>query len=98
MDAGMPVPPSMGLAIALNLQPTGAGKAVGTGDFVLLQNEVDPVLRALRTANIDITALHNHLGQEQPRLFFMHFWANGDAADIASGLRKALDATSVRPK
>ena len=98
VDAGMRVPPSMGLAIALNLQATGAGKAVGTGDFVLLQNEVDPVLRALRGANIEVTALHNHLGQEQPRLFFMHFWANGEAAVIATGLRKALDATSVRPK
>ena len=98
VDAGMAVPPSMGLAIALNLQPTGHGKAVATGDFVLLQREVDPVLRALRTANIDVTALHNHLGQERPRLFFMHFWANGSAAAIARGLRKALDATAIRPK
>lgn len=98
LDAGMPVPPSMGLAIALNLQPTGGGKVVGTGDFVLLQNEVDPVLRALRSAGIDVTALHNHLGQEQPRLFFMHFWANGHAVAVANGLRKALDATAVRPK
>ena len=98
LDAGMPVPPSMGLAIALNLQPTGGGAVVGTGDFVLLQNEVDPVLRALRSAGIDVTALHNHLGQEQPRLFFMHFWANGDAVGVANGLRKALDATAVRPK
>ena len=98
LDAGMPVPPSMGLAIALNLQPTGGGTVVGTGDFVLLQNEVDPVLWALRRAGIDVTALHNHLGQEQPRLFFMHFWANGDAVGVANGLRKALDATAVRPK
>lgn len=98
MDAGMVVPTSMGLAIALNLQPTGRGRAVGTGDFVLLQSEVDPVLRALRSAKIEVTALHNHLGEEQPRLFFMHFWANGDAATVANGLRKALDATSVRPK
>jgi len=98
LDGGMPVPPSMGLAIALNLQPTGGGKVVGTGDFVLLDNEVEPVLRALRRAGIDVTALHNHLGQEQPRLFFMHFWANGDAAAVAGGLRKALDATAVRPK
>lgn len=96
MDAGMRVPPSMGLAIALNFQPTGGGKAVATGDFVLLHSEVDPVLRALSSANIDVTALHNHLGQEQPRLFFMHFWANGDAATVASGLRKALDATAAR--
>lgn len=98
LDAGMPVPPSMGLAIALNLQPTGGGAVVGTGDFVLLQNEVDPVLWALRRAGIDVTVLHNHLGKEQPRLFFMHFWANGDAVGVANGLRKALDATAVRPK
>ena len=97
-DSSMPVLPSMGLTIALNLQPIGGGKVVGTGDFVLLPNEVDPVLRALRSNGIEVTALHNHLGAEQPRLFFMHFWANGNASAVASGLRKALDATAVKPK
>lgn len=98
VDGGIAVPPSMGIAIALNIQPTTAGRVVATGDFVLLQKEVDPVLRSLRGAGIDVTALHNHLGEESPRLFFMHFWANGDALAVASGLRKALDSTSVQPK
>lgn len=95
-DAGMPMPPSMGLAIAINFQPTTTGRVVATGDFVLLASEVDPVMRALRSSEIEVTALHNHLGQEEPRLFFMHFWGNGPALTVAHGLRKGLDATSVK--
>ncbi len=95
-DAGMAVPPSMGLATAINFQPTGSGRAVATGDFVLTAAEVTPVLRSLRANGIDVTALHNHLGQEQPRLFFMHFWGNGDATALARGLKQALDLTAVR--
>jgi hypothetical protein len=98
MDAGMPVPPTMGLAIALNFQPTTGGRVVATGDYVLLASEVDPVMRALRGSGIEVTALHNHLGQEEPRLFFMHFWGNGPALDVARGLRKGLDATAVKLK
>ena len=97
-DGGIPVQPSMGLANSLNFQPIGNARAVATGDFVLLASEVDPVLRALRSSDIDVTALHNHLGDEQPRLFFMHFWANGDALAVATGLRKALDATAIRTR
>lgn len=97
-DGGMVVPPSMGLGIALNFQPTGGGNAVATGDFVLTAKEVAPVMRALATENIEVTALHNHLGQEAPRLFFMHFWAKGDALAIARGLRHALDATAAKPR
>jgi len=95
-EAGVPVPPSMGLATAINIQPLANGRAVTSGDFVLLASEVTPVLRALRANSIEVTALHNHLGQEQPRLFFMHFWGNGDAAALARGLRQALDRTGVR--
>ncbi len=95
-DAGMAVPPSMGLATAINFQPTGSGRAVATGDFVLTAAEVTPVLRSLRANRIDVTALHNHLGQEQPRLFFMHFWGNGDATALAKGLKQALDLTGAR--
>ena len=62
-----------------------------TGDFVLVANEVDPVLRVLRTNGIEVTALHNHMLNDEPRLFFMHFWANDDAAKLARGLRAALD-------
>lgn len=91
MDGGMATPPSMGTATAINFQPTGGGKAAITGDFVLIASEVDPVLRALRANGIEVTALHNHMLNDEPRLFFVHFWANDDAARLARGLRSALD-------
>ena len=90
-EGGMPVPTSLGLATAINFQPTGTGRAVATGDFVLVASEVAPVLTALRQHGIEVTALHNHLLGEQPRLFFMHFWGNADSATLAQGLRAALD-------
>jgi hypothetical protein len=93
-DAGMKVPPSMGVATALNFQPAGKGKAAITGDFVLLGSEVNPVIKALRTNGISVTALHSHMLMEEPRLFFMHFWAHDDAVRLAKGLRAALDATN----
>ena len=85
---------SMGVAIGINFQPTGEGKAAITGDFVLSGDEVNPVVVALRTHGIEVTALHSHMLDEQPRLFFMHFWANDDAIKLAKGLRAALDKTS----
>jgi hypothetical protein len=88
-----PVGP-MGVAIAIGFQPTGGGKAAITGDFVLSGDEVNPVIRALRTNGIEVTALHSHMLDEQPRLFFMHFWANDDAIKLAKGLRAALDKTA----
>lgn len=93
-DSGMTVPPSMGVATALNFQPTGSGKAAITGDFVLLGTEVNPVIKALRQNRIAVTALHSHMLMEEPRLFFMHFWANDDAVKLAKGLRAALDNTN----
>jgi hypothetical protein len=94
-DAGMAVPPAMGTAIAINFQPTGSGKAAITGDFVLLGTEVTPVLRAFRENGIEVTALHNHMLDDQPRTFFVHFWANDDAGKLAQGLRAALDQVHV---
>lgn len=93
-DSGMTVPASMGVATALNFQPTGGGKAAVTGDFVLLGSEVNPVIKALRESGIEVTALHSHMLSEEPRLFFMHFWANDDALKLAKGLRAALDKTN----
>jgi hypothetical protein len=89
-----PVGP-MGVAIAINFQPTGGGKAAITGDFVLTGDEVNPVLRALRSNGIEVTAVHNHMLTEQPRLFFMHFWANDDALKLAKGLRAALEKAAI---
>jgi len=93
-DSGITVPPSMGVATALNFQPTGNGKAAITGDFVLLASEVNPVIAVLRQNGIAVTALHNHMLSEEPRLFFMHFWANDDAGKLAKGLRAAIDKTN----
>jgi hypothetical protein len=94
IDGGMEIPPSMGTATAINFQPTGNGKAAITGDFVLLGKEVNPVIRALRQNGIEVTAIHSHMLTEEPRLFFMHFWANDDALKLAKGLRAALDQTN----
>jgi len=94
-DAGMPVPPAMGSAIAINFQPLGGGKAAITGDFVLIGSEVEPALKALVDNGIEVTALHSHMVDEMPRLYFMHFWANDDAQKLAKGLRATLDKLNV---
>jgi hypothetical protein len=95
-ENGMQISPvgPMGVAIAIGFQPSGSGKAAITGDFVLSGDEVNPVIRALRANDIDVTAVHNHMLDEQPRLFFLHFWADDDALKLARGLRAALDKTA----
>jgi hypothetical protein len=95
-DAGHHVPASMGLATAINFQPLGGGKAAATGDFVLRPSEVDAVAKALQANGIDVTAIHSHMLDEEPRLFFMHFWGNNDAVVLAKGLRAALDKTNSK--
>ena len=90
MEDGMPIPIGMGSGIVINFQPTGGGKAAITGDFVLIAQEVNPVLKTLREGGIEVTALHSHMLTEQPRLFFMHFWANDDAGKLARSLKAAL--------
>lgn len=95
-DGNFEVPPSMGLGTAINFQPTGGGRAAITGDFVMIASEVNPVIRALRDGGIEVTSLHNHLLTEEPRLFFMHFWANDNAVQLARGLRAALDKTNSK--
>ena len=94
-DNGMDIPPPMGSANAINFQPTGGGKAAITGDFVLIAKEVNPVLRALRDHGIEVTGLHNHMLDDQPRLFFMHFWAIDDAKKLAEGLKAALAQINI---
>src|SRR3974377_464329 len=94
-DNGMELPSPMGSANAINFQPTGGGKAAITGDFVLIAKEVNPVLRALREHGIEVTALHNHMLDDQPHLYFMHFWANDDARKLAEGLKAALAQINI---
>ena len=90
------VPPAMGVATAINFQSTGTNTAAVTGDFVLIASEVNPVLRALRANGIEVTALHSHMLRETPRLLFMHFWGSGDAAQLARGLRAALNEVNIK--
>jgi hypothetical protein len=94
-DNGMDVPPPMGSANAINFQPTGGGKAAITGDFVLIGKEVNPVLKTLRDHGIEVTAIHNHMLDDQPHLYFMHFWANDDARKLAEGLKAALAHVNI---
>ena len=97
-DGEFAIPSVMGLGTAINFQPTNDGKAAITGDFVLRASEVNPVIKALREGGIEVTSLHNHLLNDEPRLFFMHFWANDDAMRLAGVLRAALAKTAtVKP-
>jgi Domain of Unknown Function (DUF1259) len=95
-DGGMTLVPAMGTAMAINFQPTGGGKAAVTGDLVLLGREVNPIVKSLRAHGIEVTALHSHMIDDSPHLFFMHFWANDDAQTLAKGMRAALDLANVK--
>lgn len=95
-EAGMQIPNSMGVATGINFQPTGGGNAAIAGDFVLIGKEVNPVIKALETNGIAVLAVHSHMLDEQPRLFFLHFWANDDAVKLAKGLRAALDQMNTK--
>ncbi len=92
---GMAIPGPMGAANSINFEPLGSGKAAITGDFVLTADEVNPVIKALRANGIEVTALHNHMLDDEPRIFFMHFWAHDDATKLAKGLRAALDHVKI---
>ncbi len=96
LDEKHEVAASMGVATAINFQPAGAGKAAITGDFVLLGREINPVLWALSQNGIQVTAIHSHMVDETPHLFFMHFWANDDAVKLARALRGALNLTGAK--
>jgi hypothetical protein len=97
-EGGMQLTPPgpLGVNTAIGFQPTGGGKAAITGDFVLIGTEVNPVIKELKAAGIEITAVHSHMLTEQPRLIFMHFWANDDAIKLARGLRAAIDKTASK--
>ena len=95
LESGMEMPPAMGMATGINLQ-LEAGKAGTTGDFVLLADEVNPVVKALVENGINVTAIHNHMLYDEPRLFMLHFWGVGDPGKIAAGLKAALDKTNSK--
>jgi hypothetical protein len=95
VESGMPVNGPLGGANAINFQPTGNGKAAITGDFLVTGNEVNPLIRALRAGDIEVTAIHSHMLDEQPRMFFIHFWANDEAEKLARSVRTALETTAI---
>ncbi len=94
-ESGMEMPPSMGMATAINFQMDGNRAAI-TGDFVLLADEVNPVIKALTENGITPTAIHSHMLHDEPRLFMMHFWAVGDPGKLATVLKAALDKTNSK--
>lgn len=96
-ENGMEIPPSLGVATALNFQMIGK-VASTTGDFVLIADEVNPVVKALTEHSITVTAIHNHMLSESPRLFFLHFWGVDDPEKLARGLKAALDKTNSAKK
>lgn len=95
VEMGMKVTGPLGGANAINFQPTGSGKAAITGDFLVTGNEVNPMIRTLRANDIEVTAIHSHMLEEEPRMFFIHFWANDDALKLARGVRAALEKTAI---
>ncbi len=95
MESGMQVNTPLGGANAINFQPTGNGKAAITGDFLVTGLDVNPLIRALRAGDIEVTAIHSHMLGEQPRMFFIHFWANDDAEKLAYNVRTALETTAI---
>jgi hypothetical protein len=95
VESGMAVSGPLGGANAINFQPTGNGKAAITGDFLVTGNEVNPLIRALRAGDIEVTAIHSHMLDEQPRMFFIHFWANDNAEKLARNVHTALETTAV---
>lgn len=86
------VAPAMGLANAINFQSIGDGRAAVSGDFVATASEVEPLIKVLQAGDIEVTAIHNHMLDDEPRLFFVHFWARDDAVKLARALRAGLDA------
>jgi hypothetical protein len=94
-EGAMTVTTPLGGANAINFQPTGGGKAAITGDFLVTGPEVNPLIRTLRQNGIEVTAIHSHMLTEQPRMIFIHFWANDDAVKLAKGLRAALEKTAI---
>jgi hypothetical protein len=95
-EKGMEIPATMGMANALNFERVG-DRVATTGDFVLIASEVNPVIRELRAHGIAVTAIHSHMLEETPRLFFMHFWGIDTPDKIASALKAALAKVNTKP-
>jgi Domain of Unknown Function (DUF1259) len=96
VEHGMTLTGAQGVAESVNFQEAGPGTVATTGDFVLVADEVNPVISALLAHNIRVTALHSHMLTEQPRILFMHFWAVGTPESVAQGIKAALGKIHVK--
>jgi hypothetical protein len=97
MVEGTTMPAGMGVATVLNFQATAGGHAAVTGDYALVDREVEPVVDALTGGGIQVTALHTHSVADDPHLYYLHFFGEGDPASLARTLRQALDRTNTAP-
>lgn len=95
LDSNREVPASMGMAEAMNFETVGE-RVAATGDFVLVADEVNPVIRELHTHGLEATALHSHMLRETPRLFFLHFWGVDAPEKIGAGMKAALSKIAVQ--
>lgn len=93
---GMTLTSAQGVAESINFQEAGTEKVATTGDFVLTAEEVNPVISALQAHHVTVTALHSHMLTEQPRIFFMHFWALGNPQSVALGMKAALSHVATK--
>jgi hypothetical protein len=91
---GYALSPVMDVSTLIRFQPLENGRAAVLGEFILEENEVEPVMRTFADNGIEVTALHSHMITEQPRLLYMHCWTMGDAEQLASIMRKALNETN----
>jgi hypothetical protein len=94
--AGMTITPAAGVGEAINFQAADSGNVATSGDFVLTADEVNAVISALQEHSIQVTALHNHMLTEQPRLFFMHFWCVGSPESVGAGIKAALSKVQTK--
>lgn len=92
------MPPGMGPQSDFVFQPQGNRQAFVIGEICVRPNEANPVMRTLRDNGFKVSALHNHFMTEEPRLFFVHLQATGDARQLAQGIREALDRTDSEHK
>ncbi|GGU79949.1 hypothetical protein GCM10010260_10120 [Streptomyces filipinensis] len=96
-DGNLALPPGLGATTSVNFQPLGGGTAAVSGDLVMIANEVQPVLVALRRGGVELVEVHHHHLNDEPHLFFVHYWAVGDAVRLAAAIRRAVDVTNVVP-
>lgn len=96
-EHGVPVSTFLGFNIWAAWQGTPERAAV-VGNFTMVEDEVEPVLKALIENGIEVVALHNHMVHERPRIFFLHYWGVGNAEQLAKGLRAALDQTGKKQR